>query len=597
MAKAKALDPITQYARDVVAGKVPACRLHRLACQRHLRDLVDGKKRGLRFDVDRAVFAINFFKFLPHTKGEWAGKLFVLSPWQAFIVGSVCGWLRADGTRRFRTAYNKVPRKNGKSMLAAGLALLFTFFDNEAGAEGYCAATKRDQAKIVWGEAKKMVQRTPALKKRIGVFAANLHQESSTSKLEPLGADEDTLDGLNVHIAVIDELHKHKTSGVVDVLETAMGARRQPLLFEITTAGAFDEESICWKHEEYSIKVLEGTIEDDSWFTFITGIDPDDDWRDERTWWKANPNLGVSVKIEKLRELCAKAQAMPAAQAAFKQKHLNVWTQAATVWIPVEVWDECKGELAQDVAGVAAIAAGVDLSSKLDLTALVVVLKYLDKKGKPLEIDLGPELPPEAPQPPAPDEKAEAPRKKLTVDFRVEVFPFFWMPEDTLAERVKEDRIPYDQWLDEGLLRVTPGNIVDYDVIFDEVVNEISPRFHLKDGEIGYDPYNATQFALQLQGKGFKPVEVPQNVRQLSEPSKLFQALIMAKRLKHDGQKVLRWCVSNVGVKEDKKENIFPFKLSKRQRIDGAIATINGLNRLMAAPTKRPLDTKVLVLR
>src|SRR5690554_4565746 len=234
------------YAQQVLAGELPAGRLVRLACERHLRDLETGHQRGLWFDNEAAERAIAFFGFLRHSKGEWAGRAFELSPWQAFVVGSVFGWKREDGTRRFRTAYNEVPRKNGKSTLSAGIGLYLAFFDDEPGAEVYAAATKRDQAKIVWSEGKRMVQNTPALRARIKAFVNNLHIEATASKFEPLGADADSMDGLNIHGAIVDEVHAHKSRAMIDVLDTATGARRQPLIWYITTAG-YDRESVCWE--------------------------------------------------------------------------------------------------------------------------------------------------------------------------------------------------------------------------------------------------------------------------------------------------------------------------------------------------------------
>jgi phage terminase large subunit-like protein len=272
VAKAVRDDPVTAYARAVTEGRTLANRLVILACQRHLEDLGSGASRGLRFDPQTAQHAIDFFGFLRHSKGEWAGQTFALAPWQAFVVGSLFGWQRADGLRRFRTAYCAVPRKNGKSTLSAGIALYMLVADGERGAEIYSAATTRDQARIVFDEAKRMVGSSPALKRRVQVLINNLNVEVSASRFMPLSSDASSMDGLNVHGAIIDELHAHKTRHVVDVLETATGARRQPLLFEITTAG-YDRHSICYEHHDYAIKLLEGTLQDDSWFAFIASAD------------------------------------------------------------------------------------------------------------------------------------------------------------------------------------------------------------------------------------------------------------------------------------------------------------------------------------
>src|SRR5919106_1716223 len=281
-------DPVTAYARAVTEGRVLTNRLVRLACARHFEDLCSAAARGLRFDVAAARHAIAFFGFLRHSKGEWAGQTFALAPWQAFVVGSLFGWKRSDGLRRFRTAYCAVPRKNGKSTLSAGIGLYLLVADGEHGAEIYSAATSRDQARIVFDEAKRMVASSPALKRRVGSLINNLHVVATASRFMPLSSDSSTMDGLNVHGAIIDELHAHRTRNVVDVLETATGARRQPLLFEITTAG-YDRHSICFEHQDYSIKVLQGTVPDDSWFGFIAAADEGDDWTDPEVWRKANP--------------------------------------------------------------------------------------------------------------------------------------------------------------------------------------------------------------------------------------------------------------------------------------------------------------------
>jgi phage terminase large subunit-like protein len=300
----------------------------RLACERHLDDLAEGAGRGLRFDLAAARHAIEFFGFLRHSKGEWAGQTFELAPWQAFIVGALFGWKRNDGLRRFRTAYCAVPRKNGKSSIAAGIGLYLLVADREQGAEVYSAATSRDQARIVFDEAKRMVASSPALRRRVDMLINNLHVAPTNSRFMPLSSDSSTMDGLNVHGAIIDELHAHKTRNVVDVLETATGARRQPLLFEITTAG-YDRHSICFEHHDYSLKVLQGIVRDDAWFAVIAGAEEGDDWTDPEVWRKANPNLGRSVKEDDLRRKAEKAIALPGAQNAFRRMHLNEWTEQA----------------------------------------------------------------------------------------------------------------------------------------------------------------------------------------------------------------------------------------------------------------------------
>lgn len=371
-------DAVTAYAKAVVRGRTgrPTSRLERLACERHIRDVAAQRERGLVWSVDAAAEAIRFFSLLPHTKGrQWAGQTFKPEPWQQFVLGSVFGWLRADGTRRFRRSYVRLPRKNGKSFIAAGVALKLAFFDGEQRAEVYTAATKREQARIVFDEAKAMVTAVPGLKSRIGVSVGNLHQLSSGSKLQPLGADADTTDGLNISGAIVDELHAHKTRAMVDVLDTATAARLQPHIFEITTAG-YDRQSVCYEHDDYATRLLEGVFEDDAWFVFLTGMDPGDDWTDPKSWHKANPNLGVSVDIEDLRAKCTKAQRVPANQNAFRRLHLNEWTEQEDRWLDLAAWQSC-GQPLRELAGRPCYV-GLDLSSTSDLTAMVLVFPWDD---------------------------------------------------------------------------------------------------------------------------------------------------------------------------------------------------------------------------
>jgi phage terminase large subunit-like protein len=401
-------DPATAYARSISEGAVPANRTVRLACERHLDDLASGAGRGLRFDPAAARHAIEFFGFLRHSKGEWAGQTFELAPWQAFIVGALFGWKRDDGLRRFRTGYCAVPRKNGKSSIAAGIGLYLLVADGEQGAEIYSAATTRDQARIVFDEAKRMVVASPALRRRVEPLINNLHVGASASRFMPLSSDSSTMDGLNVHGAIIDELHAHKTRGVVDVLDTATGARRQALLFEITTAG-YDRHSICFEHHDYSTKVLDGVLQDDSWFAYIAAADEGDDWTDPQVWRKANPNFGISVKEDDLARKAEKAIALPGAQNAFRRLHLNEWTEQAERWIDMAAWDACAAPVDLEQLRRRPCFGGLDLSTTTDITALAWV------------------FPPES-------------------HSLWRVVSRYFVPEDNLRKRAARDRVPYDLW-------------------------------------------------------------------------------------------------------------------------------------------------------
>jgi len=340
--------PVAEYIHNIIDGKIPACKFVRQAVRRHMADLDSAGERGLRFDRQAAQHAIDWFGFLKHSKGEWAGQSFVLSSWQQFITWCLFGWKRADGYRRFRTAYIEVPRKNGKTTWLAGVGLYLLIADGESGAEVYSAATMRDQAKLSWGEAARM-SNSPALSRMVRLYrsSSTLVVEQTSSKFAPLGADADTLDGLNVHGALIDELHAHKSRAVIDVLDTATGARRQPLIVEITTAGN-DQNSVCYEHHDYTRRVLDGTVLDDTWFGFVSTIDEDDSWDDPAAWAKANPNLGISVKLDDLARKCERAKKLPAAQNAFRRLHLCQWTQQVDRWIDLSLWDDNAGKVAEE---------------------------------------------------------------------------------------------------------------------------------------------------------------------------------------------------------------------------------------------------------
>jgi len=532
-------NPTDDYARSVVSGATVAGRLVRLACERHLWDLETGHERGLTFDIERAQHALDFFGFLKHSKGEWGGEAFKLQPWQEFIIGSLFGWLRKDGKRRFRVAYHEIPRKNGKTTLAAGVGLYLFCADGEPGSEVFTAATKRDQARLSHGEAARMVKASPLLRSKIGVFKDNLHIERTNSKFEPLGADADTMDGLNIHGAIVDELHAHKTRAIWDVLETATGARRQPLIFAITTAG-FDRNSVCWEWHDYSTKILDGIIEDDTVFTYIASLDEGDDWTDQSTWAKANPNLGVSVKIDDLQRKCDKAKEMPSAQNAFLRLHLDMWTEQNERWMPMDKWDECGKVLVipEELQGRLCYA-GLDLSTTTDISALV--LCFPDDEGG------------------------------------CDVLPYFWVPEENIMQRSNRDRVPYDLWARQGYIKTTPGNVIDYDIIRRDI-NQLREQYDIN--KIAIDRWNSTQLQTQLDGDGFEIVPTGQGFASLSAPTKHLEKLVFEKSLRHGANPVLRWMVSNVAIQQDAAGNIKPAKDKSTERIDGVVAAVMAIDQM-----------------
>jgi phage terminase large subunit-like protein len=549
-------DPVTSYAEEVCGGKIVTGRLVRLACERHLRDLNEAEARGYFFDPAAVKKVVSFFGYLRHSKGEWANQPLILAPWQIFVVGSIVGWKRlSDKLRRFGLAYTGVARKNGKSTTAAGLGLYLLVGDNEPGAEIYCAATKKDQAKIVWSEAARMRDKSPALAKRVGKFVNNLHVLETASKMEPLGADADTMDGLNVHGAIIDELHAHRTRHVVDVLETATGARRQPLLFEITTAG-YDRHSICFEHHDYAIKVLDGVLHDDSWFGFIAGADEGDDWTDPEVWRKANPNFGLSVKEDDLARKAEKAIALPGAQNAFRRMRLNEWTEQAERWIDLAAWDACDGPISLELLRGRRCFGGLDLSTTTDVTALAWVFPPED------DGDLW------------------------------HVLSRYFVPEDNLRRRAERDRVPYDLWTRQGFIEATPGNVVDYSAI-EERIRADAALFDVK--EIAYDPWNATHIALRLQDEGAKMIEFHQGFRSMAAPTRELEKLIVSQKLAHGANPVTRWMAANVAVAQDPAGNLKPAKDKSTERIDGIVAIIMALGRAML-PGDAPPSYQVLIL-
>jgi phage terminase large subunit-like protein len=541
------VDPVTRYAEALVEGRVPASAIHRAAGARHLTDLERAKARGLKWNVRKARWLIEFFSHLTHYKGEWARQPIVLEPWQAFIVGSIWGWRTKDGLRRFRLSYCELPRKQGKSTIAAGLGLALAFFDEEPGAEVYAAATKRDQARIVFAAARQMVIQSRALRRRVDVQSNNLNDPLSVSKFEPISADASTLDGLNASGVIIDELHRHRTSAIVDVVSTAVGARRNPHQFEITTAG-FDRESVCYRHHEHSRNVLNGALEDDAWFAFIATIDEGDDWTSVDAWRKANPNFGVSVKESYLARKCREAQDILIHQNSFRQLHLNEWTQQSTRAIDLAVWDQARDAVDARALEGRPCYAGLDLATTTDLTACVLVF---------------------------PD-----------ADGGMTLLPRFWLPDFKLAQRVARDRVPYDRWSQEGLVTLTPGRTVDYDIVRRDV-RELGTRYRLL--EIGYDPWNASQIAKQLgEGDGFPMVEIRQGFRSLNEPTKRLLALLLDAKLRHGGDPVLRWMANNLSVAMDAAGNLKPDREKSGGRIDGIVAAIMGLGRALVASQESP---------
>jgi len=544
-----AADEVTSWARAVIAGDVIACRFVRLACKRHLDDLKRGPKRGLHFDARAAQHRLAFGpRFLRHSKGEWARKPVEWSGWQKFCIGSVFGWKRADGTRRFRYVYQEVPRKNGKSTMLAGVGLDLLVCDGEDGGEVYAAATKRDQARIIFDEAKRMVATSPELQRTVARFKLNLSVDRSGSKFEPLSSDERTLDGLNPHGVLIDELHRHRTRALLDVLDTAMGSRRQPLLWIITTAGDDNPESVYAHENLYAQQVLEGVIDDDNVFAFITTIDKDDRWNDPKAWAKANPNLGISVKLDDLERQAKKAAKSPSALVAFKRLRLNVRTSDSERAIDMALWARnSRGRFDPDkLDPPRKCYGGLDLSSKIDISAFVKLFE--------------------------PD-----------ADGIMRIAARFWMPADTIEQRADRDRVPYRRWVDEGWIEATPGNVIDHAEIRQAIVGDAQ---HFQIEGINYDPWNATQLGVELNEHGVQSFEFIQGLRSYTAPTKELQALLADRKLDHGNNPVLAAMASALKVQRDKNLNEMPHKANSIGRIDCMTALIMAIGRWQAVTTR-----------
>lgn len=528
-----------KYANDVVQGRLPACDLVKKACQRQLNDLIrygDGHK--FIFDSASGDRICWFIEHLTHVKGELAGKEIRLEPWQVFILHTVFSWKTPAGTRRFRRVYIEVPRGNGKSSLSSGVALFCLCADREPGAEVYSFATTRDQAKIVFGDAKEMAKQNSKLRSAFNLqtLANALYVPKTNSYFQAKSAEGSTLDGLNTHLAVIDELHAHKTRAVYDVVETSLGKRRNSLMWVITTAG-FDTAGVCYEVRSFVWQVLNKEVEDESQFGIIYGLDEGDDWTSEVALQKANPNWGVSVRPEIIKSLQSKAIARPSAANNFKTKHLNVWCSAASSWMDMVAWNSCEGGISLEDFEGCECYMGLDLGAKNDLTAKVLVFPREDESGCRIYY----------------------------------VFGQYYAPRAAL---LKSGNSQYDGWETLGYLRVSDGAVTDFDQIEEEILEDCQ-RFQVT--AVAYDPWQATQLAGRLSDKDIPMVEYRNTVQNMSDPMKWLEALVQDRRIAHDGDPALAWMIGNVVAKRDFKDNIFPRKEVYENKIDGAVALIMAL--------------------
>ncbi|RKD96764.1 terminase large subunit [Marinifilum flexuosum] len=556
------MHPAEKYAKDVVSGKILACEQVILACKRYFDDLETGVDRGLYFDRQAAQKAISFFQFLRHYKGKFAGKVFVLEPWQQFALWNIYGWKKANGKRRFRYAYIAVPRKNGKTALMAGIAIYMLIADGEQAAEVYTAATKFKQAKLCFNDAKEMVSKSPGLKQRIKRFQYNMHVPASSSKMEPLASDAGTEDGTGPSCVIIDEYHGHKTDEMFKVSKSGLGSREQPLIAIITTAGK-TIGGPCHKYQQICEKILKGIIEQDNLFALIYTIDKDDDWEDPTIWEKGNPSYhAIDTLQDFLKNEYQDAKNNPSMVSNFKTKNLNIWVKGDEVWITDKEWMRCAFEeltLKEQIERLKGRTCygGIDLASVEDLSALS--LFFPAENGKPAEW-----------------------------------LVFFWVPEDTIDKRVDVDGLPYDDWVREGWIFATPGNIQDYDAI-----RKFITGVHLLDGKMetseecvatwfdlkscAFDRFNSSQLVVDLGKDGIEMTQFGQGFVSMSYPTKELKKLVLKSEINHFGNPVLRWQISNAVIEKDAADNHKISKKKSKDKVDGPVSGVMAYGEYLTA--------------
>ena len=531
--------PAEFYAEQVRSGAILVCEYVRLAVERYYADLDRALDEGRYFDKKAAMRAIHFIEKLKHTKGEWAGQRFRLEPWQQFVLWNIFGWKNADGTRRFRYAYIEIARKNGKTALSAGIGLYMLFADGESRPEVYSAATVKDQAKICFSDAVEIVKATD-LKNYLTPYRNSIVYELKGGTMKPLSSDYGTHDGLNPSCGIIDEFHAHKDSGMFDVIKSAFGARRQPLMFVITTAG-FNKSGACYAYRENVIKVLRGVNEDDSLFGIIYTLDDKSEWDDPKMWIKANPNLGVSLSADYLADQVKDAKNRPEAVRNVMTKNVDLWVDAERTWILDDAWQKCIGTTAPADLKGCACWGGLDLSNVSDITAYVLLFHEND---------------------------------------RFQLLPHFWIPEEKILEKIRKENINYDKWVAEGYVTVTPGNVIDYDFVKADILRIVAD-YDLRTS--AYDRWNSSQTIIDLQNEGMECNPFGQGYGSMSAPTKEFEKLVLTGKIEHFGNPVLRWMLASTLVKTDPAGNIKPDKEKSTQKIDGIVAAIMALGEWMTA--------------
>ena len=514
---------------------------------RHLRKLKDYTPtqfmaENSHYDKAAADYAVRFIECLAHTKGTWAGKPFELIDWQERIIRDLFGVLKPNGYRQFNTAYIEIPKKNGKSELAAAVALLLTCGDGEEHAEVYGCAADRQQAAIVFDVAADMVRMCPALNKRVKILTSQkrIVYVPTNSFYQVLSAEAYSKHGFNIHGVVFDELHTQPNRKLFDVMTKGSGdARMQPLYFLITTAGT-DTNSICYEQHQKAQDILEGRKIDKTFYPVIYGAPDDADWTSPEVWKNSNPSLGETIGMDKVEAACESAKQNPGEENAFRQLRLNQWVKQTVRWMPMHKWDACKVDFDESLLEGRVCYGGLDLSSTTDITAFVLVFPPTDE------------------------------------DDHYYILSYFWLPEETLELRVRRDHVPYDLWQRQGYLMTTEGNVVHYSFI-ENFIDELGTRFNIR--EIAFDRWGAVQMSQNLEGLGFTLVQFGQGYRDMSPPTKELMKLTLEQKIAHNGHPVLRWNMDNIFIKRDPAGNIKPDKEKSTEKIDGTVATIMALDR------------------
>jgi phage terminase large subunit-like protein len=535
-------DPVTQYALDVTEGRIIAGPHVRDACKRHLKDLQEAPQRGFFFDREKAAWVIEFFQeVLCLNGGDFEGVPYDPLPWQQFILGSLFGWVNAEGYRRFRVAFVETSKGSGKSPLAAGIGMYMLVADGEARAEIYAAATKKDQAMILFRDAVAMCDLSPELSSRLvksgtGEKVWNLYYPDAGAFFRPISAD-DGQSGPRPHCSLLDEVHEHRTANVIEMQRAGTKGRKQALIFMITNSG-FDRSSVCWNYHDYAIKVAAGSLQDDSFFSYVCAVDEGDDpFIDETCWPKTNPSLGVTIQLQYLRELVTQAKGMPSKESIVRRLNFSQWVGAESPWISSDVWFACQDTYNADLLKGRRCWGGLDLSSTTDLTSLVL-------NFEPTEQD---------------------PYWRM--------LPYFWIPKDGLLKKGERDGVDYLTWVRQGWMEATPGPAIDKAFIIHRL-GEIAGLFDLV--QIAYDRWRIADLRTMAGNEGLKIefVDFGQGFKDMSPAVEKLETGLISGNTKHNGSPPLTWCAANTVMIDDPSGSRKPAKNKSTGRIDGIVAAV-----------------------